>query len=887
MKSELHEKVFLFCKQYREENPEFRYWLRTRNENNRLENGLWFQGTEEYASVGLFNRDSGNQSTKSFALLFRNKDGHISAEIEIIFKSEKDPKIIAFYKESMDMIGGFEEHSTSHYRKIFDSEDAFLAAKDFLDTYKNGLDSKIREKGIEYIFITEESFKKKFERIIKYRTQPEPGTGTNINYIIVNITWNSKNWTEPTREKSSHKYVSEGGIPAESWNFDFNHQRNNQEIIYGFSQFNHPPIVSGDNNLIIFSSRNQIVGFYGKAEILDRPYDETMAPDAFYNLAGKKALSLCLENKIEYLKEKGYLEGKRRIGQIGFTYLKNQSTILKMIDEAIQFNPSQVEKLNNLKNWIMEDANIENTPTHHDSPIKDQSLNLILFGPPGTGKTYHTVGEAMKIVAPTIYAQNASSEHRQKLREEYTKMLIKDWEATTGQIGFCTFHQSFSYEDFVEGIRPMEPQEGDTYLKYFIEEGIFKRICRLAEDSLKSLSQGAKHLISIPAQEYANTSFYKISLGDINDPADQDIYDYCIENGLISIGFGDIDFSGKNESEINETYMEKYKDNTFGAQAHNFFKNYLKVGNYVVVSKGNFYVRAIGKVTGEYFYKTDTPIRHKHFRKVEWLFKNQEIPIRDIYEKNLSQQTIYKLKSDWIKREFFVKSSETTLPENNSNPKKFVLIIDEINRGNVASIFGELITLIEPDKRAGNSEDTEVVLPYSKEKFTVPANLYIIGTMNTADRSIEALDTALRRRFSFREMPPKPELIKTEGALKETEGKIGDIDVVNLLETINKRLEKLIDKDHRIGHSYFMHIKTVAELKIAFKDKVIPLLEEYFFGDFGKIGLVLGSSFVEKLKENAVFASFDDYGDAKQDLAERPVYKIKDPSDWNFVSIYQ
>ena len=524
-----------------------------------------------------------------------------------------------------------------------------------------------------------------------------------------------------------------------------------------------------------------------------------------------------------------------------------------------------------------------------DEEMADEcKLNLIMFGPPGTGKTYHTVGEAIKIVDPAFFEANKVFSQRKALRQKYQDLLIKDWEATTGQIGFCTFHQSFSYEDFVEGIRPMEPQEGDTYLKYEVVEGIFKRICRLAEDNLKSLSQKAKHLISIPAREYANASFYKISLGDINDPADQDIYDYCVENGVISIGFGDgIDFSNKDESQVNEAYTEKYKDNGYGAQAINFFKNYLKVGNYVVVSKGNYYVRAIGKVKGEYFYDPKTTIRHKHFRKVEWLFKDQEIPIQDIYEKNLSQQTIYKLKSDWIKREFFVKSTESNLPENNNDPKKFVLIIDEINRGNVASIFGELITLIERDKRAGKEEATEVVLPYSKEKFSVPENLYIIGTMNTADRSIEALDTALRRRFSFREMPPKPELIKTEGALKETQGKIGELDVVKLLETINKRLEKLIDKDHRIGHSYFMNLKTEGDLKLAFKDRVIPLLEEYFFGDFGKIGLVLGNSFIEKVYDEEVFAPFDEYGMAKQDLDERPVFKIKDPAGWNFRSVYQ
>ena len=887
MKSELHEKVFQFCEQYRKTNPDFFYWLRQRTTSrDRLAQGMWFPGTHKYAFVGLYNRLSGNLSTKSFGLLFRNKEGEITAEIEIIFKAEKDPKVIAFYQEAIELIGGFTERSSTHYKKVLDKEDAFSSAWKFLDTYRQDLDKLVRKHNVENIFITEESFSEKLDKTMEYRDQL--AAQRNINYIIVNITWNSKNWTEPTQEKSSHKYVAEGGIPAESWNFDFDNQRNNQEIIYGFSQFNHPPKVSGDNNLIIFSSQNQIVGFYGKAEILDRPYVETMDQDENYNLAGNKALSLCLENKIENVKEKGYLEDKKRIGQIGFTYLKSQSTILKIIDEAIELNPSQEEKLNNLKKWVMKEANFENTLTHNSGFIQNQPLNLIMFGPPGTGKTYHTVGEAMKIIDPEFYKENKDYTQRKAFRQKYHELLIKDWEATTGQIGFCTFHQSFSYEDFVEGIRPMEPQEGDTYLKYKVEEGVFKRICRLAEDSLKSLSQKARHLISIPAKEFANTSFYKISLGDINDPADQDIYDYCAENGVISIGFGDgIDFTDKDESGVTEAYTEKYKDNGFGAQAINFFKNYLKVGNYVVVSKGNFYVRAIGKVTDEYFYDPKTTIRHKHFRKVEWLFKNQEIPIQDIYEKNLSQQTIYKLKSDWIKREFFVKSSETTLPENNTNPKKFVLIIDEINRGNVASIFGELITLIEPDKRAGNNEATEVVLPYSKEKFSVPDNLYIIGTMNTADRSIEALDTALRRRFSFREMPPRPELIKSEGALKDNDGHIGEIDLVLLLKTINKRLEKLIDKDHRIGHSYFMHIKTEPELKIAFKDKVIPLLEEYFFGDFGKIGLVLGSSFVEKLTENAVFATFDEYGDAKQDLAERPVYKIKDPNDWDFISIYQ
>ena len=549
------------------------------------------------------------------------------------------------------------------------------------------------------------------------------------------------------------------------------------------------------------------------------------------------------------------------------------------------FDKGYRSKFSSLIGSISEKINETKKITQMDE-ITNPQLNQIFFGPPGTGKTFHTIDEAIKIINPDFYNQNKSN--RDKLRAEYNNNLIIDWEATKGQIGFCTFHQSFSYEDFVEGIKPVEPKDGDTYLKYKVQEGIFKKICRLAEDNIKSLSRPSGRLISLSDAEFEHAVFYKISLGDINDPADQEIYDYCMEKGLISLGFGDgVDFSGKDESGVTELYSEKFKDG-YGATALNLFKNYLKVGNYVIVSKGNHYIRALGKVTGEYVYDPNTPIRYKQFRKVEWIFKDQEIPVQDLYEKNLSQQSIYKLKSDCIKKDFFVSAKEIDAPKQNK-AKNYVLVIDEINRGNVASIFGELITLIEKDKRAGNDEALEVVLPYSKDRFTVPPNLYIIGTMNTADRSIEALDTALRRRFSFREMPPVSSLIKTEGKLKQSSGKIGTIEVVALLDKINDRIEKLIDKDHKIGHSYFMTITSLDELKGAFKDKVIPLLEEYFFGDFGKIGLILGDTFVEKIETTDFgFAEFSGYDNqVTQDLTDRPVYKIKSQDKWDFESIYK
>lgn len=168
------------------------------------------------------------------------------------------------------------------------------------------------------------------------------------------------------------------------------------------------------------------------------------------------------------------------------------------------------------------------------------------------------------------------------------------------------------------------------------------------------------------------------------------------------------------------------------------------------------------------------------------------------------------------------------------NPdKNYVLIIDEINRGNISKIFGELITLLEPTKRLGEAEELKIRLPYSGKEFGIPKNLYILGTMNTADRSIALLDIALRRRFNFIEMPPKYNILKTIDCEE------GVINLQNLLEAINTRIEFLLDKDHLIGHSYLVNVKSFDDLKEVFRSSIIPLLQEYFYDDFEKIRVVL------------------------------------------------
>ncbi|MBS1583028.1 MAG: AAA family ATPase [Bacteroidetes bacterium] len=656
-----------------------------------------------------------------------------------------------------------------------------------------------------------------------------------LGLIMMNLTWNSNDWKRPSQDKSNHGYIQQGNTPMESWNFDLDNARNPAGQVLGFVQHTAPPKLSGANNLVVFHSAGKVVGFYGKAKLLK---DKPRASDGNeYNIIGDRSLAVGLQNKLDDIKAKGYLGAKERMGQNGFIYLEQPGTVLRMLNEAIALNPAQAVTLKELHDWVAKQATIGDAtiPPHSTMRIP---LNRIFYGPPGTGKTHHTINSAVEICDPEFYAANSGD--REKIKARYEALRMKDWknEQGAGRIGFCTFHQSFGYEDFVEGIKPMKPTDGDTYLKYEVRPGVLKQMVQRAEFYASGEAAKVKSQVNLSQEEVAKAEFFKMSLGDSQNSEEQMIYDYCIENSVVAIGFlGQHDLTGLTEQQIRALPLASGQSK-YDHTAMSIFTHYLKPGNYVVVTFGNFVVRAIGRVTGDYYYDPKSEIGYPHFRKVEWLAINEAIPWVEIYARQFSQQTIYKLKKEDVNRDFFV--AEAAPANTSAQRQNFVLIIDEINRGNVAGIFGELITLIEENKRKGRPEALEVTLPYSQEPFSIPDNLYIIGTMNTADRSVEALDAALRRRFSF--VPMMPEAAN----LKALEG--SSIDITKMLTRINARLVQLLDEDHQIGHSHLWELHQEKDplpaLKQVFKDKIIPQLEEYFHRDRAKLQLVLGERFV-------------------------------------------
>jgi 5-methylcytosine-specific restriction protein B len=566
------------------------------------------------------------------------------------------------------------------------------------------------------------------------------------------------------------------------------------------------------------------------------------------------------------------------------------------------------------------------------------SLNQILFGPPGTGKTYNTIEKAINIIDPEFIPnlkgdKKRNIEFRKNLRDRFQQLTANE------QIYFVTFHQSSSYEDFIEGIKP-HYNEKKTTLEYPVQPGVFKRICLSALKSIVIANE--ENIDSDNIQKEDDVNFDVLYRGFVEKLRKEYFatnYPFkTLEGSELRFEEGDLfdnymfvkyrwnnnstkTAPGKTPFRISKEILEKmYKGGLTDRETN--IKTALSP--YITYNKSPYY--AVYK----YLYGYIVSI----LSKIDSVLANDKnSPLSEIdIENQLDENYKYYLERY---ESFVAEKNQELLPG-----ERFVLIIDEINRGNIAQIFGELITLIEDDKRLGSREAIELILPYSKERFTVPCNLHIIGTMNTADRSVEALDTALRRRFQFEEMQPKPELLTPERMLwqfwwdneniaweepelvakeipfyqllgfpnnlntspekgkywqpmedektpNETQinllvplvAAFDGINLSQLLIRINKRIEKLLSKDYMIGHAYLINIRSLSDLKNALFSKILPLLQEYFYGDYGRIGLVIGAKFIDIVKPaEVVFMPVTyDIGD----LDDNVVCRVKTIADFD------
>lgn len=409
--------------------------------------------------------------------------------------------------------------------------------------------------------------------------------------------------------------------------------------------------------------------------------------------------------------------------------------------------------------------------------------NTILYGPPGTGKTYRTIDLAVRACEPGAYSLQEGKEEGEKRRE---LKKIYDRLVAEKRVRFITFHQSFGYEEFIEGLRAETTDDGNV--RYDIKSGIFKQIC---EDA----------------------AFGHAGVQQELDDALARLQERLAEGGNITL-----------ETQQGKAFQLAYKNQAaFGIFPSQSKKEDLGQGY-------NAYLKNINEVYQNPQAKVHNP---SYVRSIlNYLIKHEGLSPR---------------------------------PQGSNSEKRqnYVLIIDEINRGNISKIFGELITLIETSKRAGEPEALSVMLPYSATPFSVPNNLYLIGTMNTADRSLTALDTALRRRFEFEAMLPDIEVLK--------DTVVKGIDLPRLLQTLNDRIQVLYDREHTLGHAFFIPVVQAKDdedmaferLKRIMRNKVLPLLEEYFYNDWQKIRMVLGDNqksknthlqFVREAKDQVEFA---------------------------------
>ncbi|EAI4686341.1 McrB family protein [Campylobacter coli] len=647
------------------------------------------------------------------------------------------------------------------------------------------------------------------------------------------------------------------------------------------------------------SSKDEIVNFdflknygfcvklsYGKGTISKIPWiifirtdtQEYKASYGIYVYCGIKRengeIIVCIgeseDKTINYLAKNKVDDYNMQFNKKTYDYKNLNNDIDLIIDKIIEnmqwfakLPLNEIQDRNDLSKSNNKEIRNDGSEMSNKKENKNLSLNQILYGPPGTGKTYHTIDKALEILG-----ENLESRDRDEKKAKFDE-YVKD-----GQIVFITFHQSYGYEEFVEGIKPMINNEANSQeIQYEIKDGIFKDICNRALENYENSNLNTEELREkIKLREKVEKFLNRLL--ETNEPISK------TKGGNFFI------------NSFNNNTIEIYSEDV--ERFDGIFK--LSLSTFITLLKSNIEFNSAVEMFKKVFDRDYADRTHTYYFNLVNKFKEYE-------------------------KQAVLKTEDNKISSNSLN--SYIIIIDEINRGNVSKIFGELITLIEPSKRIGESEELKVTLPYSGKKFGVPKNVYILGTMNTADRSITSLDTALRRRFEFVEMMPDPDLLKNVFICKDVENPNKDEDYLgddaktegfaeilqNILISINKRIEFLLDREKTIGHAFFMseavkfnkdnwckpdeyeedwYVLSISKLKSIFQNKIIPLLQEYFYNDYALISAVLNDNgMIEKCEKD------DKYLQKIKNLdnvdSEKIIYNIAsfDNKIWNDIKTYQ
>ncbi|HEC1871272.1 TPA: AAA family ATPase [Campylobacter jejuni] len=647
------------------------------------------------------------------------------------------------------------------------------------------------------------------------------------------------------------------------------------------------------------SSKDEIVNFdflknygfcvklsYGKGTISKIPWiifirtdtQEYKASYGIYVYCGIKRengeIIVCIgeseDKTINYLAKNKVDDYNTQFNKKTYDYKNLNNDIDLIIDKIIEnmqwfakLPLNEIQDRNDLSKSNNKEIRNDGSEMSNKKENKNLSLNQILYGPPGTGKTYHTIDKALEILG-----ENLESRDRDEKKAKFDE-YVKD-----GQIVFITFHQSYGYEEFVEGIKPMINNEANSQeIQYEIKDGIFKDICNKALENYENSNLNTEELREkIKLREKVEKFLNRLL--ETNEPISK------TKGGNFFI------------NSFNNNTIEIYSEDV--ERFDGIFK--LSLSTFITLLKSNIEFNSAVEMFKKVFDRDYADRTHTYYFNLVNKFKEYE-------------------------KQAVLKTEDNKISSNSLN--SYIIIIDEINRGNVSKIFGELITLIEPSKRIGESEELKVTLPYSGKKFGVPKNVYILGTMNTADRSITSLDTALRRRFEFVEMMPDPDLLKNVFICKDVENPNKDEDYLgddaktegfaeilqNILISINKRIEFLLDREKTIGHAFFMseavkfnkdnwckpdeyeedwYVLSISKLKSIFQNKIIPLLQEYFYNDYALISAVLNDNgMIEKCEKD------DKYLQKIKNLdnvdSEKIIYNIAsfDNKIWNDIKTYQ